>query len=274
MSYFPDSGGGVANFFGDASDGDNTLGAPLVLARDMFFGTLDTNGFDVDCAGFRLFCQDDLFVRAGDVVSANGANAIAAAGGIARAAGTIVDTQAGGAGATGAGAAGTAALNSIGNIGGDGGAGSTGAAGAAGTLFPLAVSNKPPRASPEALQLSVGTTSEDGGTGGGGGGGDGASSGGGGGAGGGTIMISARRVTVEATGIIEASGGAGADGLAVDTGGGGGGGGGAVSLVFAELTNLGTVQALGGAAGASGGGAGNPGVVGTVGSVFQLNTSL
>ena len=89
-----------------------------------------------------------------------------------------------------------------------------------------------------------------GGSGGGAGGGDGISAGGGGGGGGGVVVIAAQRIQIAAGCFIQADGGDGGTCAAgANPAGGGGGGGGAVTLLYRELTNAGTIQAIGGAGG-------------------------
>jgi hypothetical protein len=90
----------------------------------------------------------------------------------------------------------------------------------------------------------------------GGGAGAGATSGvsGGGGAGGGVIIIAAKTITNQASGIISAKGGAGGNGSGTGpVGGGGGGGGGNIYLIYDSYTNSGSVTVDGGAGGTGSG---------------------
>lgn len=175
---------------------------------------------------------------------------------------------------------------SSGAAGGAGGSGSSGAGGAARTggagggatsaaVFP----GQHPANALVGVFFNNGTTvsqygmqnGEDGsGPGGGGGGGDGTNAGGGGGGSGaeggpcGIVGIFAKSIVVGATGSIQCnggSGGAGGNGVSTsagNTGGGGGGAGGSggmggiIWLVYASLTNNGTIQAIGGSGGTGG----------------------
>lgn len=270
-------GGGALGIFGDGGDGDAVLAAPLTLARDIFYNSLDTQGFAVDTAGFRMFVRGNLTVRAGTVLGRPGNAAAAEVAGAALAAASLGGSVAGGNGGVNAGNAGNAIIDSLGGSGGIGGVAGGGAAGAAGVATPIPATTMLPRALPTAVTMLAYETAgaiDDllGGGGGGGGAGDGAADeGGGGGGGGGVVMIAARNINIEATGIISAAGGAGADGTgAADCAGGGGGGGGIISLVYENLANAGTITAAGGAGGL-GITTGTDGTAGTAGNVYQLD---
>jgi len=270
--------GGALAIFGDGSDGDHNSLGDLTLTADTFYDNLDTGGFAVDTAGFRLFVRNNLFVRAGTILGRPGANAVAEAAGAALAAASLGGSVAGGAGTVNAGNAGTVIIDSVGGSGGVGGVGGGGAAGAAGVATAIPATTMPPRALPAAVTMFAYETAgaiDDllGGAGGGGGSGDGiADEGGGGGGGGGIVMVAAKNIIIEALGEITAAGGNGADGTLADCGGGGGGGGGAASVVYANLSNLGDINADGGTPGL-GITTGTDGTVGADGTVFQLDVS-
>ncbi|MEW6248911.1 MAG: hypothetical protein AB1555_19710 [Nitrospirota bacterium] len=84
-----------------------------------------------------------------------------------------------------------------------------------------------------------------GGSGGGGGAGSTSATGSPGGGGGGAVVIASNtQITIQSTGAITANGGAGY--VSCTWGGGGAGSGGAVRLVAPQVTNLGSIQAVGG----------------------------
>lgn len=263
----------LVNLFGDGADGDVTLGGNIALTRDMYYSRLDTAGFDIITAGFRIFVQKQMNIMGDSVISHNGADAVADAAGAALAAAVLGESAAGGAGATGAGAAGGAIAQCLGGAAGAAGTGNGGAsaAGAAGAkTAPTANEGFPQALISSFSGRTIDGTIYKGGTGGGGGGGDGAADeGGGGGGGGGVVMINAKEINFEhADATISANGGAGADGTAANCGGGGGGGGGSVIINYRKLDNtLGTIEAAGGALGA-GVSNGTDGTVGGAGSVY------
>ena len=261
------------NLFGDGSDGDVTLVGDIALARDVFYETLDTDGFDIDCAGFRIFATVAVNVNGDSIIHRDGNAAVADAAGAALAAAVLGDSGAGGAGATGNGAAGGAIAQCLGGVGGEAGTGAGGVstAGAGGAVTAPTANESLPRALTSSFSgRTIDGTIYKGGTGGGGGGGDGAADeGGGGGGGGGVVMISAPAINVAVAATIRAGGGAGDDGTAANCGGGGGGGGGSVVLNSHNITVLGTLEAPGGALGVSGGGNGTDGNAGAAGVVYQ-----
>ncbi len=272
------SSGGSFNYFGDGSDGAAVLVAPTTLTQDAYWTTLDTAGFDIDTAGFRIFVQGDAVVRAGSTIQNNGSNAVAGAGGAGGATGTLAGGGAGGAGGVGggpgsAGASVTQAAHVSPTGGGAGGAGDAGGA-AGGTATILTALETNPRSIPEAVQMV--THSAAGGaiamTPGAGGGGGGGGTGGGGGGGGGAVMIAARNLRIEATGLISANGGDGAFGVAGNGGGGGGGSGGVISLVYQSFDDVaGTGLETDGGSPGLGVGAGAPGSIGGPGTVWRYN---
>lgn len=225
---------------------------------------------------------------AGDVlvdgtVSANGTDAIAAAGGAVTAAGTFLATVIGGAGgaagADNAGVIGTAANVESPTAGRFGGAPGGAAAVAAGGIAAAASAVSATRGITHggahansafgAYITQLGITAESSsGASGSGGGGNASGAGGGGGASAGSIHMTGRSLTVSATGSIQANGGAGAAG-GTNAGGGSGGSGGRVRLVFGTVTladPILNVQVRGGQSGAAGAGGffGNCGMAGEI----------
>jgi len=261
----------LVNMFGDGSDGNVTLSSNTTLTRDMYYNNLETAGYDIDCAGFRIFCKNQMNITGNSIIHRDGNAGAAEAAGAARAAAVLGNSAAGGAGATAGGAAGTGIAQCIGAAGGAGGLGAGGAGGAAGAATVPTANEGLPRGLPSSFSgYTMDGTIMKGGTGAGGGGGDGAADeGGGGGGGGGVVMINAKEINVAAAAFIRADGGAGAAGTATNAGGGGGGGGGAVILNYRMLNNLGTARANGGAGGASGGGTGVAGTAGSNGTVYS-----
>jgi hypothetical protein len=266
----------LVNLFGDGSDGDVTLGAPTTLTRDMYYNSLNTGAFALNCAGYRVFVKETLTVAAGGSIHRNGNAAAAEVAGAALAAAMLGNSGAGGTGVSGNGAAGGAIAQCIGGAGGAGGTGNGGAttSGAAGAATVPTATEPLPRALPVMLlgQYFTPGAAPDvlkGGCGGGSGGGDGAANeGGGGGGGGGVVLIAANKIDIVATGSISAQGGAGAAGTAANCGGGGGGGGGGIILVYRALQNAGTITVAGGALGA-GVSNGTDGTAGAVGDIYQ-----
>jgi hypothetical protein len=288
----PASGGAAAEsflgFFGDGSDGDVVLSGDVTLRTEVWYENLDMNGFDIIGCN-RVFVRDTLIVRAGSIISRNGASASGPSGGATKLA-TITGVGGGG---------GDEQVNGT-NVtthgyGGDGGAG--GASPGPNTPGTGGVSSggddaqqTQPRQCHEIVSARTtgrftGGAYDRWGGGGGGGGGEGTGAeppgdqdGGGGGSGGDVLVVSARNIVIEAGGIIEANGGNGAAGetpinpATLGTGGGGGGGGGLVLICYETLVNNGTIQALGGNGGA-GGGLGSPGQDGEAGNVFMLKTT-
>ena len=264
-----------SGIYGDASDGDVTLGAgTTTLTRDMYYDDLTVpNGATLAAAGFRIFVAGLLTVGATGVISNDGQSASGATQGLGTTAGTTGAGFQGGAGrvsSAGVGNAGTGATTALGEAGGTGGAGGANAGGAGGTATASPAGNGGWRHIAAALGRTADGTLWSGGTGGGGGGSDnGAANSGGGGGGGGVLIIFARRVSN--AGTIRANGGSGGNSDAgVNLGGGAGGGGGAVFVVHREAVGgtLGTVTANGGA-----GGTGTT-ANGAAGSAGQVITSI
>ena len=264
-----------SGIYGDASDGDVTLGAgTTTLTRDMYYDDLTVpNGATLAAAGFRIFVAGLLTVGATGVISNDGQSASGATQGLGTTAGTTGAGFQGGAGrvsSAGVGNAGTGATTALGEAGGTGGAGGANAGGAGGTATDPTAGNGGWRHIAAALGRTADGTLWSGGTGGGGGGSDnGAANSGGGGGGGGVLIIFARRVSN--AGTIRANGGSGGNSDAgVNLGGGAGGGGGAVFVVHREAVGgtLGTVTANGGA-----GGTGTT-ANGAAGSAGQVITSI
>lgn len=287
----------AVRLYGDGSDGSAVLdgtntfswasksGNIYTLTQDVQLTTLDIDaGKTLETAGYKIKCSvssnyDGSLLRVGNA-------GVGTTGGVAKSAGTLIGTTAGGAGATTGGSTGGNGGNTTHSLGGAGGAGGSAssctlgscAAGTAGTataaITPM-IYGVPAHTmfdfDPAGVQVYEGGA--------GGAGGEGASNGGqrsssgAGGGGGGVIFLASLVVTVGAAGIISASGGAGGNGNneRADSpgGGGGGGGGGAVVIITHSYTNSGSVIADGGAAGAGPGTAGSVGGAGVV-HVFEL----
>jgi hypothetical protein len=274
------SAGSMFNYFGDGSDGDVVLAAPLTLTRDMYYNTLDTATFAVDLAGFRLFVRNTLTMGAGSIMQNNGDDGVAGAAGAGGAGGTLTAGGAGGAGGVDvvgvAAADATAGAHRAAVDGGEGGTGEAGAGGDGGTSTALTATQTRPDTLPEAvLMRAFGPTpvAMTPGVGGGGGSGDtGTGTGGGGGGGGGMVMIAARIIVMNATAAIQANGGDGANAVSGNSGGGGGGSGGAVSVIFSSFPALAQAVASGGAGGTLLG-TGTNGVAGGDGTVWSYDVS-
>lgn len=284
--------------YGDGSAGDVVVpaGAPITLAEDMYYNSLDVEaGSAIDTNGFRVFVRNTCNID-GQVHANGGAGGAAGTGtaGVGSPAGTLGAGQDGAAGVAGAGVNGNAATTSGGGASGAGGASGVGGGGAGGALAtataPTALQGagagdplKMFRAKPLALTsllAGVGVagaqTPISGGAGGASGAGDGAAQqGGSGGGGGGVVLIAARIFT--GTGSIEATGGAGGDGAPgavppADSGGGGGGGGGVVVTVSdaPALPATLTTDVTAGAGGGAGGGTGTVGGAGSAGNALHV----
>lgn len=278
------SGGGGGDgfgYFGDGSDGSQTLVGNVSLQNDSYFENLDLAGFTLTTQGVRVFVNGTLTISAGSIIRANGnagtpgADGAGISGGGVGPVRTLGNVGSGGGGDGSAGGAVPAYGAEVGADGGAGGAGDAGAGGAGGVATPIdPLTSETPRSLPCAVQMYAmdrvaGIQHLNGGAGGGGGNREvGVASGGGGGAGGGILMIAARTIVLAATGTVQANGGNGGIGApGGNAGGGGGGGGGIVSLVYETLQDAGgTIEANGGIGGvATGTGVdgsdGDPGVV-------------
>lgn len=261
--------------FGDGSDGDVEISGTVSLSRDMFYNNLTIPASQIlQPVGARIFVKGTC--RISGTLRRNGNAAAGAVAGTQISSNALGPGAAGGAGQTGAGTAGgslSGAFASLGGNGGAGGAGGTGAAGAAGTCTAPSSTVGLPRSIPNAVmgQLVGAETVRTlyGGAGGGGGGGDGANAGGGGGSGAGAIVLVAKTIIIESTGVIQAIGGAGANGVAGNAGGGGGGGGAPIILVYDRLIELGTVSCAGGANG-TGVGTGANGAAGVASTIYRI----
>jgi hypothetical protein len=276
-------------WYGDGFDGDVVIAGVVPLARDMYYRTLHVqNGGILETNGYRVHVQGNttsvagalgftgaMTVDVGGIVRCNGSDAIAGAGGVAVAAGSLPGRVAGGAGGVGAGAAGagnnTTTLPTYTGTAGAGGAGAGGAGAAAGTAAAVAANAGGFNSLPTiASGMTHNGTAAQGGPSGGGGRGDGAAAAGGGGGGGGGVMIIVAR-SIANNGAIECKGGNGAAGTANDCGGGGGGAGGVIFLVGTNGSGTpsgNAVDVAGGLGGASGGGAGVAGADGTAGKML------
>lgn len=254
-------------------------------------------GVTVVCNSREIICSGNVLIEGS--LTANGGNGAdgtqiggAGLGGSAISAGDVGGSQAGsagGAGNTGAGSAAGAVTGHqnclIGAVtGGAGGAGGNGSSGSGGASGSGGVATYRPyrRYTGHIIAGDTLLTGGPGGRGGGGGGGDGTNKGGGGGgggAGGGIIHLAARKVTVNATGLLSATGGNGGDGGSPTTGnagggGGGGGGSGGAIILVAEVLEIapGTLTVAGGAGGIGGtaSGTGTNGVAGTNGPAGKI----
>jgi hypothetical protein len=255
-------------FYGIGLSGDFTA-VNATLAASVYYEDYDIPaGVTVKTANYGVYC---VTVSVSGTLHNDGNAAVVNAGGIATGVGAWASaTVVGGAGGTAAGSAGTNVTNAVGGAGGAGGAGSGGGGGAGGTVTApsaargsIGISSIPYYCFvAQAAHAGASTTAQfSWGAGGGGGGGDGTAGGGGGGGGGG-VLVAAKTITVEATGVISADGGAGGTPAGGNRGSGGGGGGGAVFLFYQTLTNAGAIRAAGGAPGTPTG----TGVIGSSGS--------
>lgn len=256
--------------YGDATDGNVTLGSNITLARDMQYDTLDLAGFNIDTAGYRLRCRKLLNTGGACTISRNGGSP-AGTTPVSMTASVLGKGSNGGTGATGAanGSPGSARGNcwsrtrlggtaGAGGQGGNSGGGQTG--GAAGTVTAVAASQGEDGPASLFDGVTISSSGSDTGNGavgtlhGGGGGGGGAStascSGGAGGTGGGVVCVWARYVNAPSV-TISANGGNGANGAGAGAGGGGGsgGGGGTVQFVYNFAGTLPTLTANGGTGG-------------------------
>ncbi len=255
------NGIGDLSGFGDGSDGDVTIAAATTLVRTMFYDTLTIQaGGSIDVAGFEIYARTLVDIEGTGFIHSDGADAVTGTGGVTVANGEVDGRQAGG-------DSGNNAVGSPGAAGAQGGAG--GAGGAATAAGGVGGAAGDASTSQVRFRAPGNAVIETGGGGGGGGGDATPGEGGGGGASGGEVSIHAPEIRVAATGRISANGGDGAAGVTANGGGGGGGGGGKVRLNYRELTNNGTIQAIGGALAAAAG-TGAVGVVGNDGIVEQV----
>lgn len=292
---------GTAGIYGDGSDGNATFdgvsnfvgmfptpGPPgsfyYTAVRDLFFNNLTVEDtIFLRMSGFRLFVAGVL-TNKGSIVN-NGSPG--AAGGMGGAGGNNVSgsigsaaifggnaSAIGGAGAPG-GASSPSVLVPPAGTGGTGGDGSVTLGGAGGAVVQAPAADGNAHSQPQSvLGAAIGNgvnAPVTGGSAGGAGGGDAnglVAVGGGGGGPGGALMVAAKTLLNEGTGVISADGGAGGDG-APGGGGGGGGSGGIVWINTALLTNLGAIRAFPGAGGLPGAG-GFVGFGGSSGLVITL----
>lgn len=277
--------------FGDASDGNVTLGSDITLTYDVQYGTLDLNGHVINTDGFRVRCRVLLDGAGGGIIRNNGQTPTSSLNGIGAAGGSLAGGTNGGQGAnpSAAGSNGSqstlvfAAITQLGvggspSRGGSGGISGGGQAGgtAGSATTPGATLGFGGRMFWDTLYFPspVGSSVRPGGGSGGGGGGCTAGAGargGGGGGGGGVVGVWARNVNVPSSTKIQANGGNGGPGTAgasTGTGGGGGGGGGAAIFQYATGTNLPTLEANGGNGGAPTG----TGATGDTGNVGYTRT--
>jgi len=75
-----EAGVGVDDLFGDGADGDSTLTANTVLARDMYYGSLTLGaGVTLSPNGYRIFVHDVLTLGANAIIDRSGLTATAGA---------------------------------------------------------------------------------------------------------------------------------------------------------------------------------------------------
>ncbi len=257
--------------FGDGSDGNVTVSAPLTLTRDMYYANLTISaGAAITPAGFRIFVSGILDITAAPAgwLINKGGNASGATAGAAAPAATIGGSGAGGAGLS----SGANAVGSVGIAGDEGGSGGNGGRSGGSASTGGATSSTGFVIKRWAVELLRGIALVLGGTGGTGGttGVAGSVSGGGGG-GGGIIYIAANTInrggSTTAAGV-QATGGNGAAGNNVGggtgPGGGGGGGGGWIYVIYKSLTGS-TATNLFQASGGTGGNGGNASTTGGTG---------
>ncbi len=280
MLYLDDATG----LYGDASDGDVTLGAgTTTLYRDRYYETLIVpSGATLDTNGYRVFARTLIQVNAGGAIRCDGnAGATSGAGGAGGAAtntGTLVGGSAGGDGAntTGDGTAGgnvTRGLGGAGGLGGTAGGGNDGGSGGAVTRASSANGGGTAAIWPGHVTSAI--TGRDlagqqlaGGSGGGGGGANAVTgTSGGGGSGGGFMILAAKRIVNNGT--ISAVGGAGGAATGAGHSGGAGGGGGAIELIRRDETGSGIVTVAGGALGVGSSGASSGLAAGDDGNVYR-----
>jgi len=274
-------GGGSAAFYGDGEDGDVVLSSDTTLTRDMYYNSLDLNGYELDTAGFCIYVKDSTTIRATSALACDGADSADPDD-----APEPVNATAGAAG-KGGGAAADLATDVLHSLGGSGGLGQP-------TIDPgFAV--PPPDAEgglPNNLLSALTRMTQTGARFTGGGGGCGGNrfttapfgyviGGGGGAAGGGIVALYTRNLIVEPGAVVRARGGNGFDcdplhiASAPAYASGGGGGGSAIIVYSSEdgLTDL-TFDFAGGTGGnspaISGGADGGDGDPGTGPYVFQM----
>jgi hypothetical protein len=277
--------------FGDASDGDLSVGpaTTITLDRDMYYDvvTLSGSGAEINTNSFRFHAHKVRFLTDDTSINNDGPDGATPAGGVSPPVKTLNSGGLGGDGNVIVGSPGGTVPGSYGGSGGIGGSGSNaGGIGGQGGNYNVE-SGSVPNIFTMLLGYTFGSEGMNpigGGAGGGGGGGPGAiQAGGGGGAGGGVMVASIGEIEV-ATGVTQAfircRGGDGGDGQGGGiTGGGGGGGGGVVLLLntfrppkSASVDFSGEIQIIAppGIGGSPSGG-GVAGTDGVSGSVFILD---
>lgn len=258
-------------FFGDGSDGDDTISVDEDLVRDMFYNNLTIeSGVYLYTKGFRIFVKGTLTLNSG-IINNGGGDGVASNGGTGTVAAYFNGTPDGADGVNGTnGQAGGAAQRSLGGNGGAGGDGGGNTGGVGGTITEVTAVNGGFRSIPMAISLYdyIGNGRITGGAAGGSGGGSAVT--GAGGAGGGEILVAAHTIIVNTNGYIQTSGGMGGNGNAVgNNGGGGGGGGGFIVLIYHKKTGTVTTSVAGGAGG-NGTGTGTNGTAGSAGTLIEL----
>lgn len=278
----------MSTFFGNGTDGAQTIAGTTTLTDDMHATTLVVQaGGVLHTNGFRVFASTSIVVDAGGVIACDGSDGgdgtnggAPGTGGAGRVAGTLgaIGIGANGGGVGGNGVAGTNATSAL---GGDGGAGGDSAAAQTGGVEGSAIGitaaqgrhgstgNGPIGHVLEAIRGRAldGTQFVGGAPGGGGAGEPISGTGGGSGSPGGYMVLASP--SIENNGTVRAEGGDGGDGGTAPAGGGGGGGGGAIARVVRYgVTGSGTWSVAGGAGGSSG--TGQPGDAGTDGRLFTF----
>lgn len=275
----------VDSTFGDASDGDVTLGSNITLTRDMNYDTLDLAGFSIDADGYRIRARRLENSGGSCVISNNGDSAVNRVAGAGTQAHSLGNGTSGGNGGT-SGAAGTAGAartaswpaTVLGGNAGDGGAGGASGAGQTGgakgdataiTWTSGTVGGQGGAYWTDLTWVTTTVNAVNGGAGGGGGGASaaGGSAGGGGGGAGGVTQVNVHTIAANASTVtIQANGGNAGNVAGTAAGGGSGAGGGFAKLIYqVALGTLPTVEALAGS-GTNGvgtgvnGGNGNAGV--------------
>lgn len=270
--------------FGDGSDGDVIISAPVTLTDAMFYNNLSiVAGGSLNTGGYPVYAKTlDLSNAPANAIHRNGGNGGGATGAGGGTAGSTSATQIVGTGGNGgiggvstattggSGSAGVAVAPSNGGSGGTGAAGGAGTGGAGGTAVAGGTAATPMHIGRFDAQLLRGAAvmlGGAGGRGGGAGGGNGTVSGrggGGGGAGGGVLAIYADNIITSgstASGAIRSMGGNGGTSNGIATvgagggAGGGGGGGGFVYLAYNTKTGPAVVSLIVATGGTGGNGA-------------------
>ncbi len=242
--------GGIADGFGNGSNGVVSLNSALTLTQDICATTFTSNGYAVNTNGWRILATQSITINDGSTVSDNGSNSGSGAGANA---GSVGGGASGGEGAVGENAYPGSPSSSSSALGGAGGtAGSACTSSAAGSS-PWNNSSSTPYGNTNLL------------VGGGGGGGGGSTFtsgyfGGTGGGGAGIIALAAPSIVFQGSPMLQASGAAGfaGNGNSTHTNCGSGGGGGGAALLFGSVSGS-YSSSFGGGSGGAYSNAGNAG---------------